>query len=269
MPVDRIHWADLPPGARHAVEERIGRVLRAETAAAGANSGIAATVQTADSVLFVKGVPIHHPQARTQRREAAINPHLPSSCPRLLWHVQAAGWDLIGYERLVGRHADYRPGSPDLPLVAHALVELQNTPCPGIELKRAEDRWSGYAGAADVEQFAGTTLLHTDLAPHNMLVSDRAHLIDWAWPTRGAAWIDPAVLILRLMEAGHTASAADGWARARFPSWAAAPHASVAAFSEANARCWDEIARNDPQSWKKHMGRLAHDWVTYWRARAS
>ncbi|WP_268240558.1 hypothetical protein [Streptomyces albiflavescens] len=38
------------------------------------------------------------------------------------------------------------------------------------------------------------------------------------------------------------------------------------AFSEANARTWDEIARNDPQDWKKNMARLAHDWVTYWRA---
>jgi hypothetical protein len=99
-----------------------------------------------------------------------------------------------------------------------------------------------------------------------MLMTDRAHLIDWAWPTRGAAWIDPAVLILRLMEAGHTAPAADAWAREQFPSWASAPDESVAVFSEANARTWDEIARNDPQAWKKNMARLAQDWVTYWRA---
>ncbi|WP_210591130.1 aminoglycoside phosphotransferase [Streptomyces sp. GESEQ-35] len=265
MPVDRIHWDDLPLAARHAVEQHTGPVLRVKTADAGANSGIAATIQTTDGTLFVKGVPTDHPQARTQQREAVINPYLPPSCPRLLWRVQAAGWDLIGYEHLIGRHADYTPGSPDLPFVARALIELQNTPCPGIVLKRAEDRWSGYAGPAGVEQLAGDTLLHTDLAPHNMLVTDRAHLIDWAWPTRGAAWIDPAVLILRLMEAGHTPEAADAWAHGQFPSWAAAPHASVAAFSEANACTWDEVARNDPQDWKKHMGRLAHDWVTYWR----
>ncbi|WP_406476244.1 aminoglycoside phosphotransferase [Streptomyces sp. NBC_01615] len=267
MPVARIHWDDLPLAARDAVERHTGPVLRAKTADAGANSGIAATVHTTDATLFVKGVPIGHPQARTQQREAAINPYLPSSCPRLLWHVQAAGWDLIGYEHLVGRHADYTPGSPDLPLVARALVELQSTPCPDIELKRAEDRWRGYAAPADVSaQFAGDTLLHTDLAPHNVLMTDRAHLIDWAWPTRGAAWIDPAVLILRLMEAGHTAPAADAWSREQFSSWATAPQTAVAAFSEANARAWDEIARSDPQDWKKRMGQLAHDWVTYWRS---
>ncbi|MEU9206914.1 aminoglycoside phosphotransferase [Streptomyces sp. NPDC048415] len=267
MPVDRIHWDDLPLAARNAVEQHTGPVVRAKTAAAGANSGIAATVHTADAILFVKGVPSDHPQARTQQREAAINPYLPPSCPRLLWHVQAAGWDLIGYERILGRHAEYTPGSPDLPLVARALVELQNIPCPDIELKRAEDRWSGYAGLAGIEQLVGDTLLHTDLAPHNMLITTRGHLIDWAWPTRGAAWIDPAVLILRLMEAGHSAPSADAWAREQFPTWAAAPDASVLAFSGANARTWDEIARNDPQVWKKNMSHLAHHWLNYWQSR--
>ncbi|MDH2387650.1 aminoglycoside phosphotransferase [Streptomyces sp. HNM0663] len=268
MPVDRIHWDDLPLAARAAVEHHTGPVLHAATADAGANSGIAAIITTADETLFVKGVPTDHPQIRTQQREAAINPYLPPPCPRLLWHVNVAGWDLIGYEHLVARHADYAPGSPDLPLVARALLELQSTRCPDIGLKRAEDRWSGYAGPAGVEQLAGDTLLHTDLAPHNVLMTDIAHLIDWAWPTRGAAWIDPAVLILRLMEAGHTAEDADAWARGEFPSWAAAEHDAVAAFSEANAHTWDEIARHDPQDWKKHMGRLAHDWVTYWRTQA-
>ncbi|MHA5050030.1 aminoglycoside phosphotransferase [Streptomyces sp. SD15] len=266
MPVARIHWTDLPPAARAAVEAHTGAILSAETAQAGANSGIAATVRTAGAILFVKGVPTDHPQARTQQREAAINPHLPPSCPRLLWHVQAAGWDLIGYEHLVGRHTDYTPGSPDLPPVARAVVELQNTPCPDIELKCAEDRWGGYAGPAGVEQLVGDTLLHTDLAPHNVLMTDRAHLIDWAWPTRGAAWIDPAVLILRLMEAGHSAAGADAWARASFASWVSAPHTAVAVFADANAAAWDEIARNDRQDWKKNMARHAHDWVIYWRA---
>jgi hypothetical protein len=114
---------------------------------------------------------------------------------------------------------------------------------------------------------AGDTLLHTDLAPHNMLISNRAHIIDWAWPTRGAAWIDPAVIILRLIEAGHSAADADTWARTSFASWASAPPAAVTVFSDASTTAWDEIARNDPQDCKKNIARHAHDWITYWRSR--
>ncbi len=67
------------------------------------------------------------------------------------------------------------------------------------------------------------------------------------------------------MEAGHTSRAADEWACEHIPSWAVAPRISVASFSVANARTWDEIARNSPQPWKKNMARCANDWVTYWR----
>jgi Ser/Thr protein kinase RdoA (MazF antagonist) len=137
---------------------------------------------------------------------------------------------------------------------------------PDSALKHAEQRWGPYSPSP--EQFAGHTLLHTDLAPHNVLITDRAHLIDWAWPTRGAAWIDPAVLILRLMEAGHTATTADEWARANLPAWTAAHPAPVTAFSAANAALWDEIAHSDGQVWKKNMARHAHDWLTYWRSTA-
>jgi hypothetical protein len=37
----------------------------------------------------------------------------------------------------------------------------------------------------------GDALLHTDFNPLNILVGpDRVWMIDWAWPTRGAAFID-------------------------------------------------------------------------------
>ncbi|MFI1096321.1 aminoglycoside phosphotransferase [Streptomyces sp. NPDC020917] len=264
MPVDRIHWVDLPEQARNAVEQHTGPILNAQTATAGANSGIATTLHTLSTSVFVKGVPADHPQARTQQREADIAPHLPPSCPRLLWRVQTAGWDLLGYEHFTGRHADYSPDSADLPLIAAAVNELQSAPCPPIGLKQADQRWAAYTTTP--EPFAGQTLLHTDLAPHNVLISDRAHLIDWAWPTRGAAWIDPAVLILRLMEAGHTAPTADHWTHTHIPSWQAAPPVAVTAFSAANATLWDDIARKDAQDWKKNMARHAHDWLTYWRS---
>lgn len=85
-----------------------------------------------------------------------------------------------------------------------------------------------------------------------MLVDDRAHIIDWAWPTRGAAWIDPAILILRLLEAGHTLVEADAFAQ-RFPSWRTAPAEAKEAFAAANAAVWEEIARADSASWEAAM----------------
>ncbi|MGV9908894.1 hypothetical protein ACWEWD_04580 [Streptomyces tendae] len=80
----------------------------------------------------------------------------------------------------------------------------------------------------------------------------RAHIIDWAWPTRGAAWIDPAILVLRLLEAGHRLVEADAFA-SRFSSWRTAPAEAKEAFAAANAAAWQEIARADPASWKAAM----------------
>lgn len=266
MPVARIPWETLPRPARQAVEECTGPILHIEPVTAGANSGIAAVLETASGLVFVKGIPSGHPQIRTQHREAAIAPHLPAASPRLLWQVQASGWDLLGYERITGRHADYRPGSTDLAHVAHAVDELGTVHLPdSLPVKDAPQRWAGYADGLDTSALGGNTLLHTDLAPHNILIGQqRAHLIDWAWPTRGAAWIDPAILVLRLMEAGHSAGDADGWA-GQFHSWKTAPRAAVELFSVANARTWDEIAGRDPQPWKQRMAELAHVWVAYWK----
>ncbi|MEZ7004897.1 aminoglycoside phosphotransferase [Streptomyces sp. AD55] len=249
----RRHFHDLPVEARQAIAGKVGPIHAARTASGGLNSGIAAFIDTDHGPVFVKGIPTDHPQAPAQRRETAINPHLPRACPRLYWHIETAGWDLLGYEVLPGRHADYAPGSADLPLIATAIAELQRTTAPpDIPIKAAEQRWAAYAPPGTATLFAGDTLLHTDLAPHNVLVNARAHIIDWAWPTRGAAWIDPAVLILRLLEAGHTLAEADAFAR-RFPSWSTAPAEATEAFAAANAAVWEEITCADTAPWKVAM----------------
>jgi Ser/Thr protein kinase RdoA (MazF antagonist) len=104
------------------------------------------------------------------------------------------------------------------------MRRLAATSCPDLPLKRAEERWAGYVeSAVALELLRGDTLLHTDHNPMNVLIADAAvHLVDWAWPTRGAAWIDPACLALRLMAAGHGPAEAEACA-ARVPAWAEAP----------------------------------------------
>lgn len=262
----RIDWHDLPAATRAAATAHTGVVHAARSAGTGINSGIAATLHCERGQFFVKGVPTSHPQARTQEREAAINPHLPAGCPKLRWRVQTAEWDLLGFELLTGHVADFSPGSPDLPKVVAALDELAATVCPDIPLKQVGQRWATYTDPAALHLFHGEHLLHTDMAPHNVLIDDHgAHLIDWAWPTRGPAWVDPAVWVLRLLEAGHTPEQADRWA-SHLPAWRTAPAAALAAFADANAALWADLAAQDPaRPWKADLATHARNWAIFTR----
>ncbi|WP_254399301.1 aminoglycoside phosphotransferase [Streptomyces sp. AC602_WCS936] len=256
--MSRIPFDQLPADVRQAVTDKTGAVHQAVTMTGGMNSGVASVLETESGSVFVKGIASDHPQVTAQRREAEIAPHLPTSCPRLYWHLEVGGWSLLGYEVLSGRQADYRPGSADLVLVEAALTELQGVTAPAdIEIKDAVDRWADYAPPGTLQHFSGNTLLHTDFAPHNVLIADgRARLIDWAWPTRGAAWIDPGALALRLMDAGHPAEDAIMFA-GRFPSWRNTDPEALTAFGSASAVLWREIAEEDPTPWKQGMAKRA------------
>ncbi|MEU1486301.1 aminoglycoside phosphotransferase [Streptomyces sp. NPDC005752] len=256
--MSRIPFEQLPADVRQAVVDKTGRVHAARTVRGGMNSGIASVLETESGSVFVKGIPADHPQAGAQRREAAIAPHLPASCPRLYWHLELDGWSLLGYEVVDGRHANYAPSSPDLPLVEAALTELQQVTAPAdIKIKDALDRWAEYAPPGTLHYFGGDALLHTDFAPDNVLiVGERARLVDWAWPTRGAAWIDPGALALRLMEAGYSVESAVAFA-GRFPSWRGAEPQALAAFGAATAALWREIAEEGGTSWKRRMAEQA------------
>lgn len=175
--------------------------------------------------------------------------------------METDGWSLLGYEAIDGRHADYSPGSADLPLVAAALTELQGITAPAnIEIKDAADRWAPYAPPDTLRHFAGDALLHTDFAPDNVLITQgRARLVDWAWPTRGAARIDPGALALRLMDAGHSAEQAIAFAGC-FPSWRDAAPEALAAFGAATATLWREIAEQHSDEWKQGWLSTRQSW---------
>jgi hypothetical protein len=132
--------------------------------------------------------------------------------------------------------------------------------------KLAEDRWKTYVenpGTAEI--FSGSTLTHTDWAPHNVLVAtDRVRLIDWAWPTLGAAWTDPAHWIIRLIAAGHTAQQAQAYAL-RLPAFATADPAHIDLFAAANVRLWNEIEQLDAgaRPWTITMAEAAREWFAY------
>ncbi|WP_053703386.1 hypothetical protein [Streptomyces sp. WM6368] len=53
--------------------------------------------------------------------------------------------------------------------------------------------------------FDGDALLHTDRFPTNILVTgDGLRVVDWAWASRGAAWIDAALRAVWLIRSGHS-----------------------------------------------------------------
>jgi hypothetical protein len=158
------------------------------------------------------------------------------------------------------------PLRPNVRSTAEQRIAWDDLPGP---LKRAEDRWKAYVGdPGDVQVFAGTALTHTDWAPDNVLVPpDRGWLIDWAWPTLGAAWTDPACWLLRLIAAGgHTPADADRQA-ARLPAYAAADPADIDLFARAGARVREEINQTSPSDWTRKMARAAQTWAAYRQAR--
>jgi hypothetical protein len=255
--LSRLDFLDLPAPVRRAITTQTGTVRSDRTVHAGRNSAVASILDTEQGQVFVKGVPLGDARVAGHRREAAISPYVPHSCPRLLWSVEAAGWSLLGYEAIDGRHADYTRGV-DLRRVMDALDELSHQTAPtGLDLKTAEQRWGSYADEGEAERFAGPALLHTDLRPENVILADgRACLIDWAWPTRGAAWIEPYLWALHIVAAGQSPAAAVSWARQLW-SWRDADPSALCAFGAAVARRWHEIATEESSRWKIHMAACA------------
>lgn len=260
MAVERVHWEDLPQRTRWMAEVHTGTVYAAETVSEGLNSGIAAILTTESGRVFVKGLHRDYPRRWTQDREATINSAINHLSPRLLWRVEDE-WDLLGFEVVDGRHADYRPGSADLPLVVSTMADLGKIPCPDVPAKRAEQRWEPYVSdPAHAGLFKGDRLLHTDYNPVNVLIADgRAVFIDWAWPTKGAGWIDPACLIIRLIAGGHTAAQAEQVVHG-LHAWRNAPTDGLLCFAEANVKLWQEIASNDRAEWTGAMSAAAREW---------
>jgi hypothetical protein len=267
----RIAWGDLPGPLKQAIEARTGRIIGVRMATAGQNSPLAAIINTADGKVFAKGMPSGHRRVITQAREAAVAPLVKEISPVLLWHFDEAGWNVLGYENVDGRHADYTPGSPDLDRMVHlmdALSAIKVADDPGL-FKRAEDRWAPYVDdPAAASVFAGPVLTHSDWTPDNVLVSaNRGWLIDWAWPTLGAAWTDPACWILRLMASGgHTAHQAERQA-SRLPAFQVADPAHIDLFAAANVRLWDEVAQFSTTAWTKDMAQAAHTWFAHRQTR--
>jgi len=262
--MQRTDWDQLSLPVRAAVERRTGPVRAARTAPAGKNSALAALLSTDYGAVFVKGLHADDPRVVSQEREAAVSPHVAPLSPRLLWQTEVDGWNLLGFHAAPGRHADYAPDSADLPKVVDAMRRLALLRCPALpQLKRAEQRWAAYVDDTDLPLLRGDTLLHTDYSPDNVLVhGPAARLIDWAWPTLGAGFIDPSCLAVRLIFAGHPPERAEAHV-GTVPAWQHAPARGIDVFASALARMWSQIASTDPTPWKQRMADSARAWQAH------
>jgi hypothetical protein len=258
--VPRHYWHQLPPGARAAVEAHAGPVAQAMPVVHGSVSDVAAILHTSRGEVFCKGVTGSNPLAWMHRREATLNPHMPACAPRLRWQVETDGWLLLGFDPAPGRHVDLAPGSPDLPRLAATLTTMAGTPAPvaSVPVQPASARWAQWI---EPEPLAGDTLVHSDVTPKNFLIKDGSvAVVDWSMPCRGAPWIDTALMVIRLVRAGHTPAEAEQWA-SLVPAWRDAHPERVTTFAAGWAQQARDQARGSPAAHLIDLAEAATRWA--------
>lgn len=261
---------DLPESAiLPLIREHTGPVAGVRRTERGFSSDLTAVVDCARGTFFVKAMR-NRPGGRRQSliRERRINAYLGHVSPPLLWDVEAEDWLVLGFEAVDGRSSDFAPGSTDLPLVVGAIGEIGRLPLPRIAQDWTETRWDRFASdSSEAELFRGDSLLYTDINPSNILVAERrVWAVDWAWPTRGAGFIDPGLLVLQLIAAGHTPDGAEKWAD-RLPAWRGAAPQAIDAFAAANLRMYQAaVDRKPDMDWLKAMVEACQAWTAHRRA---
>ncbi|WP_325051369.1 phosphotransferase family protein [Streptomyces corynorhini] len=198
------------------------------------------TVQ--DGLLFLKGVRDSDADGTAALRwEQLVSPAVAGVAPDIRHAFHAYGWSCLAFTYVQGRNADLGPGTADLAAVAEALERLGELAPPDIQLPPLTNRLADYLRPGEADTLAGEHLLHTDTNPHNIMIDSRgtAHVVDWAMPAVGPAWVDPAYTAVRLMEYGQPPDAALAWLD-RFASWRHAEPKAVEAFVSATCRQWTD-----------------------------
>ncbi|WP_059006206.1 phosphotransferase [Streptomyces specialis] len=262
--MDRTEWHDLPLGARAAVEQQTGHVVKAEAAPHGVMSRLACTVHSEQGRVFVKGGLVADPQSWVYRHEAAVTRIAPCA-PGVLWEVEADGWLLTGYEYVEGRHPNLSPGSPDLGPLMRTLTAVSATPWPEELRKRPlSDRYADFLPAEVPPALLGRGLAHTDMSPLNMLVAPNGELVllDWALACPGPAWADAALTVPRLISAGHAPAEAETMAR-QVPAFGAASPEAVATFARTVRSAWETWERTRPLPHRAALTAAVRSWAEY------
>lgn len=251
---------DPGPDFWRLIEPHTGPIETVEHTTRGYTSDVTAIVRGGAGRVFVKAARADGPHVSSLQREAAINPYVRAVSPALRWRHHGGGWIALGIEVVDGRHADFT-NPADLPAVADTVAAIGKLDCPNVAQDWAESRWDRYTDRPDL--FAGDALLYTDINPDNVLITDTgATVVDWAWPTRGAAFIDPACLVVQLIAAGHTPTDAESWAQ-RCPAWNEADPAAIDAFAAATVAMYQRFEQLDPAPWRTAMTEAVNRWAQH------
>ncbi|MFF2041078.1 phosphotransferase family protein [Kitasatospora sp. NPDC058170] len=227
-----VGWDELPAAVRAVVEERDGEVLSAETVPEGITCRTALILSTATARLFLKGALVADRGSwEAQRMEAGVNAAVGGVGPAMRWEAVVDGWHLVAFDHVDGRHADLTPRSGDAAIVADVLRRARSCRAPGGGLVPSlAERYRRVLRPGDAEALEGSSLLHTDTNPHNLLIASRCgYLVDWAMPAVGPAWVDAAQTAVRLMGYGWEPRDARAWLGG-FPEWEHAARAGRAVF---------------------------------------
>jgi hypothetical protein len=240
---ERIEWQELPAGLRGVVEVCTGAVVASESVSSGFNCSTALRLHTLrGGRLFFKGVrATDADQVAGLVCEERVNGAVRGIGSVVRHRFEAEGWFCLAFSHVDGRHVDYSPGSGDLPAVARALRYMCRLRAPGF-LPQFSTRLADHLLPGEADLLAGTHLLHTDTNPHNVLIGEngRAHVVDWAMPALGPAWVDVAYTAQWLMSFGRSSDDVARWLNG-FTSWQEADPRAVEAF--VNATCRQAVAQ--------------------------
>jgi hypothetical protein len=234
----RLDWELLPPMMRRLVEDRFGTtVVETRSAGAGYTPGLASVLVGADGrTLFLKAASkkAQRPFAAAYSDEVRTLRSLPSGLPipRLLWSHEDDLWVLLALAHIDGVNParPWRDTELDRCLDTLQLLAQTLTPPPlhlrtfaedfadmvgsWDHVRRTSPDWPHLDEAAElaadlVRATAGNSVVHTDARDDNFVLpaTGRAHLCDWNFPVRGAAWIDSVSLLMTAYGDGVDADA--------------------------------------------------------------
>ncbi|MBL7258165.1 phosphotransferase [Paractinoplanes lichenicola] len=253
----RSDWAALPEAVTTRITDRVGEI-HVVPAGTGDHAEIAATVSGPLGSVFVKAAQSDL-GVRSLRYELRVGEALQPPCsPAVQWHFETGGWLVAGFEQLDGPHADLSPGSPDLDLLATAIKDLSVAPEPAIPLYNPAARL-GFSHPA----MAGEALIHTDLNPANLIVtSDGLRIVDWAFTTKAAPWLELAMLVPWLIGSGHTPEQAENWL-SQFSAWDSAGSDAMDHFATSSAAKWSAKAQATSPSWIHDLAIWTSRWAQF------